>query len=102
MFLQHVSPFTKMLDARYVGTSRIYCKGRRAGSSASFIDVGNILLNFLFVFLIKSETFVVAAASPFFHMRDVHYRRHVSFQLDNIRFKSLVPPRLLEAMLTSF
>jgi hypothetical protein len=40
--------------------------------------VGNILLNFFFVFLIKSETYVVAGASPFSHMRDARYRERVS------------------------
>jgi hypothetical protein len=71
----------------------------RAGARS--IHVENNMLIFLY-FLIESETRVIEGASPFSHMRDVHYRGCVSFQLVAARFRSLVPPRLLELMPTSF
>jgi hypothetical protein len=89
---------------RYVLSRRISYlieKGDALVVACLFIDVGNILLNLFFVFLIKSEMCVVAGASPFFHMRDARYRERVSFQLANAWFRSLVSPHLLVVMLTS-
>jgi hypothetical protein len=64
---------------------------------ASFIDVGNILLIFFFVFLIKSETRVVVGASPFSHMRDACYRECVSHTV--YKFSPTSPTRTHDTML---
>jgi hypothetical protein len=64
---------------------------------ASFIDVGNILLNFLLYFLIKSKTCVVAGASPFSHMRDARYRESASHTV--YKFSLTSPTRTHDTML---
>jgi hypothetical protein len=63
------------------------------------IDPEHIYDEYL-VLLTKSG--MTVGVSPFSHMRDACYRERVSFQLANVRFRCLVPPHLLEVMLSSF